>query len=190
MNEAGAIHDYRVDRGKIRAIARAAEPDAARARRHARHRSGRRRAPTSRSAACASRSRGSAAASPRRRCATAPQPASIVEATALSAMPDVPRAGTALVVEDEDSIASLVRSYLERDGFTVVRARAARTRSASSSGDPVRVVVLDVGLPDIDGFDVCRSIRAALARPDPDAHRARRGARPHHAGSSSAPTTT
>jgi len=38
-------------------------------------------------------------------------------------MPEGLPAGTALVVEDEDSIASLVRSYLERDGFTVERAR-------------------------------------------------------------------
>jgi DNA-binding response OmpR family regulator len=75
------------------------------------------------------------------------------------------RAGTALVVEDEDSIASLVRSYLERDGFTVVRARTGGEALAELERRPVRVVVLDIGLPDMDGFDVCRSIRSYSAVP-------------------------
>ena len=74
-------------------------------------------------------------------------------------MPDPLRAGTALVVEDEDSIASLVRSYLERDGFTTVRARNGEEALAELERNPIRVVVLDIGLPDIDGFDVCGRIR-------------------------------
>ena len=74
-------------------------------------------------------------------------------------MPDALRAGTALVVEDEDSIASLVRSYLERDGFTIVRARNGEEALAELERHPIRVVVLDIGLPDIDGFDVCSRIR-------------------------------
>jgi DNA-binding response OmpR family regulator len=74
-------------------------------------------------------------------------------------MPDVVRAGTALVVEDEDSIASLVRSYLERDGFNVVHARRGEDALGELERHPIRVVVLDIGLPDMDGFDVCRSIR-------------------------------
>jgi DNA-binding response OmpR family regulator len=74
-------------------------------------------------------------------------------------MPDVLRAGTALVVEDEDSIAALVRSYLERDGFTIVRARSGEEALTELERNPVRVVVLDIGLPDIDGFDVCSRIR-------------------------------
>ena len=74
-------------------------------------------------------------------------------------MPDLPRAGTALVVEDEDSIATLIRSYLERDGFTIVRARSGEEALKELERNPVRVVVLDIGLPDIDGFDVCSRIR-------------------------------
>ena len=73
--------------------------------------------------------------------------------------------GTALVVEDEDSIAALVRSYLERDGFTVVRARSGADALGELERLPVRVVVLDVGLPDLDGFDVCRRIRAGSRVP-------------------------
>jgi DNA-binding response OmpR family regulator len=67
--------------------------------------------------------------------------------------------GTALVVEDEESIAALVRSYLERDGFTVVRAGCGREALAEVDRRPVRVVVLDIGLPDMDGFEVCKRIR-------------------------------
>jgi len=67
--------------------------------------------------------------------------------------------GTALVVEDEESIAALVRSYLERDGFNVVRAGCGREALAEIDRRTVRVVVLDIGLPDMDGFEVCKLIR-------------------------------
>src|SRR5436309_11595260 len=80
-------------------------------------------------------------------------------------MADARGGGTALVVEDEDSIASLVRSYLERDGFTVVRARRGAEALDEIERRPIRVIVLDIGLPDMDGFDVCRSIRAGSRVP-------------------------
>jgi DNA-binding response OmpR family regulator len=76
-----------------------------------------------------------------------------------------PPAGTALLVEDEESIASLVRTYLERDGFTVVHATDGATALAHLERRPVRVVLLDVGLPDMDGFDVCTRIRAGSRVP-------------------------
>src|SRR5262249_27996131 len=67
--------------------------------------------------------------------------------------------GTALVVEDEESIAMLVRSYLERDGFTVVRAGCGRAALAAVHRRPVLVAVLGRGLPASDGFGVCNRIR-------------------------------
>jgi DNA-binding response OmpR family regulator len=73
--------------------------------------------------------------------------------------------GTALVVEDEESIAALVRSYLERDGFTVVRAGRGEDALAEVERRPVRVIVLDIGLPDMDGFEVCRRIRSGSRVP-------------------------
>jgi two-component system, OmpR family, response regulator len=73
--------------------------------------------------------------------------------------------GTALVVEDEESIAALVRSYLERDGFNVVRADCGREALAEVDRRPVRVVVLDIGLPDMDGFEVCKRIRTGSRVP-------------------------
>jgi DNA-binding response OmpR family regulator len=77
----------------------------------------------------------------------------------------VPPAGTALLVEDEDSIASLVRSYLERDGFNVVRATNGAEAIEELARRPVRVVLLDVGLPDMDGFDVCTLMRSGSRVP-------------------------
>jgi two-component system, OmpR family, response regulator len=73
--------------------------------------------------------------------------------------------GTALVVEDEESIAALVRSYLERDGFNVVRAGRGEDALAEVERRPVRVIVLDIGLPDMDGFEVCRRIRSGSRVP-------------------------
>ena len=73
--------------------------------------------------------------------------------------------GTVLLVEDEQSIGTLVRSYLERDGFRVVWTRSGRDGLAELERHPVRIVVLDIGLPDIDGFEVCRRIRARSSVP-------------------------
>lgn len=68
--------------------------------------------------------------------------------------------GTILVVEDEQSIASLVRTYLERDGFQVVHVRSGEDALAELPRHPIRLIVLDVGLPGMDGFEVCRRVRA------------------------------
>jgi DNA-binding response OmpR family regulator len=68
--------------------------------------------------------------------------------------------GTILVVEDEQSIASLVRTYLERDGFQVVHVRTGEDALAELPRHPIRLIVLDIGLPGFDGFEVCRQVRA------------------------------
>ncbi len=67
--------------------------------------------------------------------------------------------GTILLVEDEPSIASLVRAYLERDSYKVVWASNGADALAALDRHQIRMVILDVGLPDIDGFEVCRRIR-------------------------------
>ncbi len=67
--------------------------------------------------------------------------------------------GTILLVEDEEDIAALVRTYLERDGFRVVwAARGVEGLLALEQGD-IRLAILDLQLPDADGFDLCRAIR-------------------------------
>src|SRR5207248_927548 len=69
--------------------------------------------------------------------------------------------GVLLLVEDDDSIGRLVKSYLEQqDGWRVVWLRSGEEAIAELRRHPVRLVVLDLGLPGIDGFEVCRQIRA------------------------------
>jgi DNA-binding response OmpR family regulator len=69
-------------------------------------------------------------------------------------------AGLVLVIEDDRSIAELVGLYLRRDGFGVhVEADGAAGLAAVRRLRPV-AVVLDVGLPGLDGVEVCRQLRA------------------------------
>ncbi len=64
-----------------------------------------------------------------------------------------------MVVEDETALASLVASYLERDGFEVtVSGDGLEAVDLARSVDP-DVVVLDLGLPRLDGVEVCRRLR-------------------------------
>ena len=69
-----------------------------------------------------------------------------------------------LVVEDDDHVASALVSVLRRHGFEVVRARdgASALREISPRTD---MVLLDLTLPDIDGFEVCRRIRRVSDTP-------------------------
>ncbi len=73
--------------------------------------------------------------------------------------------GTILLVEDEEDIASLVRAYLERDGFRVVWATRGTEGLAELERHDVRLAILDLQLPDADGFDVCRAIRSTSSLP-------------------------
>jgi DNA-binding response OmpR family regulator len=66
-----------------------------------------------------------------------------------------------LLVEDDDSIGRLVKSYLEQqDGWRVVWVRSGEEGVTELRRHPVRLVILDIGLPGIDGFEVCRQVRA------------------------------
>jgi DNA-binding response OmpR family regulator len=67
-----------------------------------------------------------------------------------------------MVVEDEPNIGQLVRTYLQRSGYDVLWARSGEEALAELPRHPVALVVLDVGLPGIDGFDVCRRIDGAV----------------------------
>ena len=65
-----------------------------------------------------------------------------------------------LVVDDEENIVDLVTLYLEQDGFRVVSAfDGAKALDIIKEVEPA-LVVLDVMLPEIDGFEVCRKTRA------------------------------
>ena len=67
--------------------------------------------------------------------------------------------GTVLLVEDEHSIGSMTRGYLERSGWRVVWVRSGEEALAEIGRHQVRIVILDIRLPGIDGFDVARMVR-------------------------------
>jgi len=71
---------------------------------------------------------------------------------------------TILVVEDEMKIARLVRDYLEHAGFEVVVAGDGESAVSSARGREPDLVVLDLGLPGMDGLDVARELRAGRSR--------------------------
>jgi DNA-binding response OmpR family regulator len=65
-----------------------------------------------------------------------------------------------LVVEDDPDIAQLVRRYLEKAGFEVEVSAAGRDALTMITARPPMLVVLDRMLPQLDGLDVCRLVRA------------------------------
>jgi DNA-binding response OmpR family regulator len=70
---------------------------------------------------------------------------------------------TILVVEDDEAIAAGLVRVLEGQGYAV-RLLGRGSGAVQEAGPPVGLVILDLGLPDIDGLEVCRRLRAA--RPD------------------------
>lgn len=67
-----------------------------------------------------------------------------------------------LVLEDESGIRSFVVINLRRNGYEPIEAATGEEALAALAADPdISVALLDVMLPDIDGFEVCRRIRAS-----------------------------
>ena len=73
--------------------------------------------------------------------------------------------GTILVVDDEPNIADLVELYLTREGFRVLKRTTGSEGLDAVRDQRPRLVVLDVGLPDIDGLEVCKRIRQTSQLP-------------------------
>src|SRR5450755_2116338 len=74
-------------------------------------------------------------------------------------------AATVLLVEDERKLRELLRSYLERAGFTVLSTGSgAEAITLASAGAP-DLVILDLGLPDVPGESVARELRTMAATP-------------------------
>ena len=67
---------------------------------------------------------------------------------------------TALLVEDEEDIAFLLRFLLERNGFRVDHAADGREALARLDGDPPDIAVMDIMLPYHDGIEVLERLRA------------------------------
>ena len=68
-------------------------------------------------------------------------------------------AATVLVVEDERKLRDLVRSYLERAGFTVLSTDSGAEAITMALASVPDLVILDLGLPDVPGETVARELR-------------------------------
>src|SRR5512137_1350415 len=66
---------------------------------------------------------------------------------------------TILVVDDEKKIVQVARDYLEHAGFSVLAAYDGQSALASARSARPDLVILDLGLPDLDGLDVTRKLR-------------------------------
>jgi two-component system alkaline phosphatase synthesis response regulator PhoP len=66
-----------------------------------------------------------------------------------------------LIVDDEPNIVQLARLYLEREGYKVDAVGDGRSALAVVEQHPPVLMVLDIMLPEIDGLEVCRRLRAA-----------------------------
>ena len=73
-----------------------------------------------------------------------------------------------LIIEDDKSIAELERDYLEIDGFSVEIALTGDEGLNKALKDEVDLVLLDLMLPGLDGFQICKAIRTEKDIPDPD----------------------
>jgi DNA-binding response OmpR family regulator len=73
--------------------------------------------------------------------------------------------GLAVVIEDDEAISALVGTYLEQAGFEVVRECTGEGGFEAVARRRPRFVVLDLGLPDVDGFDLCRRLRGSADVP-------------------------
>jgi signal transduction histidine kinase len=72
-----------------------------------------------------------------------------------------------LVVEDNSEVRSAVRLFLQLEGHSVVTADCARAALAEIDRTDPDVVLLDIDLPDLDGYEVAKRVRASRAAPRP-----------------------
>jgi two-component system alkaline phosphatase synthesis response regulator PhoP len=66
---------------------------------------------------------------------------------------------TILIVEDESDIAQLVKIYLEKEGFRTLHAKTGLEAQKLVSSDHPDLLILDLMLPEMDGLEVCKSLR-------------------------------
>jgi two-component system response regulator MprA len=66
-----------------------------------------------------------------------------------------------LVIEDDDAVRAAVRRALLLDGYEIIQAATGQEGIRHAQGDVPDAIVLDLGLPDIDGVEVCRTLRRA-----------------------------
>src|SRR5689334_4813643 len=72
---------------------------------------------------------------------------------------------TILIVDDEPKIVQLAKDYLEHAGFVVVTATGGKPALELARAKKPDLMVLDLGLPDLDGLDVLRAVRRGVNLP-------------------------
>jgi DNA-binding response OmpR family regulator len=72
---------------------------------------------------------------------------------------------TVLVVEDELKIRELLRSYLEREGWSVLTTGSGAEALTIAAGGAIDLIILDLGLPDVPGETVAAEVRRTTATP-------------------------
>jgi len=70
-----------------------------------------------------------------------------------------------LIIDDDARLAAMLSDYLSAAGFVIVRRFSGRDGLAALESATFDAVILDVMLPDIDGFEICRTIRARAQTP-------------------------
>jgi DNA-binding response OmpR family regulator len=69
--------------------------------------------------------------------------------------------GRVLVVDDDKHAVEILYRLLQKEGFAVLRAQSGREALAAVAAEDVDVILLDVMMPEMDGFQVCEALRAA-----------------------------
>jgi len=69
--------------------------------------------------------------------------------------------GRVLVVDDDKHAVEILYRLLQKEGFEVLRAQSGREALAVAAAERVDVILLDVMMPEMDGFQVCEALRAA-----------------------------
>ena len=72
---------------------------------------------------------------------------------------------TILIVDDEKEITDLVEIYLKNDGYQVCKCNSGKEALAGIETQKIDLAILDIMLPDIDGFSLCKKIREAYYFP-------------------------
>ncbi len=70
-----------------------------------------------------------------------------------------------LVVDDDSHIVELIKLYLEKEGFTVITANNGKAAIDKFKSESPDIMILDVMMPEMDGWDVCREIRKSSNTP-------------------------
>lgn len=72
---------------------------------------------------------------------------------------DTKHAGNVLVVDDDRNAVDILNRLLTKEGFAVQCAHGGREALAVVASHPIDVILLDVMMPDMDGFQVCEALR-------------------------------